>query len=609
MDKTLKILFLEDRVEDLILIQREIRKEFNFDPLNSSDRGSYKHLLQTTTPDIILSDYTLPELDGIEAIELAKKYHPDVPIIIVTGSLNEETAVKCMKHGAWDYVLKSRLLQLNQAILRTLNSKEEKQKRKDAELRLKENQQQLNNLISNLAGIVYRCDNNRKWTMEFLSGACEKITGYKPEDILHDNKLSYSELIHQDDRDRIWDIIEDSINNKQHFMIEYRIIRKDGSIGWVWEQGLGIRDESDRLIALEGFITDITLRKRAETGLKESEKKYKEQSILLDGIFNNIPDILGIQGKDHNVIRYNKAGYDFLNIDKDKVMGRKCHELIGLKDICPDCATQECYETKKPAQVEKYLPESGRWFDARSYPILDENGNIKQVVEHLRDITEKKRREDQIRTDLEEKKTLLQELYHRTKNNMQVISSILSLKANKTDNLELKEAFKDINNKIKSMALVHQKLYQSKDLSRVDLSNYVNDLVNVLIVSNDVEPGSIKMQMKLEEVKVLIDSAIPLGLILSEIISNIFKHAFNEMSKGTITINLLKAENDHIIIDISDNGKGIPDDMILENSTSMGMQTIFTLINHQLKGLVNYKNDNGLHWHIDFADNLHKVRV
>ena len=226
--------------------------------------------------------------------------------------------------------------------------------------------------------------------------------------------------------------------------------------------------------------------------------------------------------------------------------------------------------------------------------------------------------DDQIKKNLKEKNTLLRELYHRTKNNMQVISSMLKLQARNVEHRSQEghtdvdfvyDSFNDVINKIKAMSLVHQKLYQSQDLSRINLKDYISDLINLLMKSYGIRSEEISLNLELEDVYVLIDSAVPLGLVLNEMISNVFKHAFSDNEKDEISIRLYKDEEDIINIQLSDNGIGIPNDIDLEKVNTMGLQTVFDLVKFQLKGEVTYKMENGLKWHIKLKDNLHKERI
>ena len=220
-----------------------------------------------------------------------------------------------------------------------------------------------------------------------------------------------------------------------------------------------------------------------------------------------------------------------------------------------------------------------------------------------------KQDDEEIKKNLREKSTLLQEIYHRTKNNMQVISSMLKMQARETDNEFVKTTFMELNNKIKAMAMVHQKLYQAKDLSNINLKEYVEDLLRLLRRSYGVQAKNVNIKLDLEDVFILIDSAIPLGLILNELISNVFKHAFPEKRKGELSVSLNQDKDKVINIRLTDDGVGIPPGMDLRKTNSMGLQTMFSLIDYQLNGEVSYETKNGLKWHIKLKDNQHKRRV
>jgi len=149
-----------------------------------------------------------------------------------------------------------------------------------------------------------------------------------------------------------------------------------------WPDGRDVRFE---------LAIDITKRKQAAVSLRESAERYLRLSNLLETIFNTIPDILGIQDPDRGIIRYNEAGYRVLGIKPEEAAGKKCYQVLGREEPCPVCATDEALRTGKPARVEKFVEEMGLWLDCRAYPVLDEEGKIVQVIEHLRDITARKR--------------------------------------------------------------------------------------------------------------------------------------------------------------------------------------------------------------------------
>ncbi len=144
-------------------------------------------------------------------------------------------------------------------------------------------------------------------------------------------------------------------------------------------------------------FTDITDRKRAEEAMRVSEEEARRAARLMEALFDAIPDVLGVQDNQHRILRYNAAGYVFLGLSPEQVRGRKCHELIGHLNPCDVCATAESMSHKRPAQVEKYVPEIKRWIEARAYPVFNEHQTIEYVIEHLRDITERRQAEEAIK--------------------------------------------------------------------------------------------------------------------------------------------------------------------------------------------------------------------
>ena len=222
---------------------------------------------------------------------------------------------------------------------------------------------------------------------------------------------------------------------------------------------------------------------------------------------------------------------------------------------------------------------------------------------------ERKQAEEQIKSSLKEKEVLIRELYHRTKNNMQVIISMLHLQSRSIEDNNVLQIFGEMENRIKTMALVHEKLYQTKDLSRVDLKEYFNDLLSLLVRSYKELSGGITINTVMDSVSVTIDYAIPCGLIINEIISNCFKHAFSESKKGEIRIGLKSQTDGEIEIRVFDDGVGMPEGFDYREASSLGIQTIVALTEHQLNGKLDLNTDKGTEFQIRFKDTGYQERV
>ncbi|RME85238.1 MAG: GAF domain-containing protein, partial [Caldilineae bacterium] len=225
------------------------------------------------------------------------------------------------------------------------------------------------------------------------------------------------------------------------------------------------------------------------------------------------------------------------------------------------------------------------------------------------EMEQRRQAEEALRTSLREKEVLLQELYHRTKNNMQVISAMLSLEEARVEDPTVSEVFREVQNRIRVMALVHQKLYQSKDLSRIDLSEYVQDLCRLLMQSYNVSPDRIKLKLNVQDTQVLMDIAIPCGLILNELISNAFKYAFPNNAEGEIQVTLKRSPEGDIELVVSDNGVGVPPDFDFRQSDTLGLYTVFAIVEHQLQGEIDFESDHGLTCRIRFNEQIYFERV
>jgi two-component sensor histidine kinase len=239
-------------------------------------------------------------------------------------------------------------------------------------------------------------------------------------------------------------------------------------------------------------------------------------------------------------------------------------------------------------------------------PVLN-SGLQKEQIEKERD-----EKEAQLKKALEEKELLLRELYHRTKNNMQVISSMLTLQTQYAKNKEVEKIIRQTEDRIRAMSLVHRKLYQSKDLSRLSIREYIHELAHLLMQSYKVTSQKIVLNLEIEDFMVLIDTAIPCGLLLNELVSNALKHAFPGEKRGEITIRVSRSEQGDIDLYVSDTGAGVPPGTDFENQETMGIKSIITIARHQLQGQVTFETDNpghGIACHVHFKDNLYSQRV
>lgn len=233
------------------------------------------------------------------------------------------------------------------------------------------------------------------------------------------------------------------------------------------------------------------------------------------------------------------------------------------------------------------------WADTLLTPLYDGRGGLRGFVQVTRDSTERKHSQEQIARSLNEKEVLLKELHHRVKNNLQIISSLLNLQTASVKDKHALKLFAESQSRIRSMALIHEILYASKDLAKVNFGDYVHRLVAHLCRSYAVEREAIDLHIHADDVLVGVDKAIPCGLIINELVANALKHAFPAGTRGEIRIDFHRDGGGKCELVIRDSGVGFPADLDVRNAKSSGLQLVSTLVD-QLGGSVEYRSDRGV---------------
>jgi PAS domain S-box-containing protein len=251
-------------------------------------------------------------------------------------------------------------------------------------------------------------------------------------------------------------------------------------------------------------------------------------------------------------------------------------------------------------QMESHFFSKGseRWIELFINPIFDIEGRVTEISLVAHDITEKKKSEKEIVESLKEKEVLLKEIHHRVKNNLQVISSILNLQSSFVKDQKTLEILDESRNRIRSMAIIHENLYRTTNFSSIDFSSYLLNLTTNLISSYHVQSGIIRLQTEMDPIDLVLDQAIPCGLLVNELITNTIKYAFPDKKDGEILIGL-KEENNRILLKIEDNGIGLPEGFDISKSDTLGLQLVATLV-EQLDGEITVNNFHGTKYLITF---------
>jgi PAS domain S-box-containing protein len=243
-----------------------------------------------------------------------------------------------------------------------------------------------------------------------------------------------------------------------------------------------------------------------------------------------------------------------------------------------------------------------RWMRDETRLVHDAEGQPIEVIGSWIDITERKQAEEQIRASLQEKEVLLKEIHHRVKNNLQVVSSLLSLQSKEVQDAASLEVLRESQNRVKSMALIHEKLYQSQDLSQVNFADYVRDLTTHLFRTYRANAGVVTLRVIVsDEVRLGVDTAIPCGLIVNELVSNALKHAFPGGRAGEVRVELDRDERNELVLAVSDNGVSFPADMDFRTTGSLGLKLVATLVD-QLKGSIQLDRSKGTTFKITFVE-------
>jgi len=335
--------------------------------------------------------------------------------------------------------------------------------------------------------------------------------------------------------------------------------------------------------------------KRSYEQTRESEKRYHE---LFDNMLN---------GSSYcKMLFENEKPQDFIFIEVNKsfekltglknVIGKKVSEVIpGFRESHPEIfeSYRRVAMTGSMEWFEIYLDQIG-WLDISIFS--NEKGYFIAIFDN---ITLRKVNEKKIRQSLEEKKVLLREIHHRVKNNMQIISSLLMLQSQNIEDKKYKDIFIDSQNRIQAMALIHQKLYQSDSLAEINFKEYINGIVSNIMESYG-QKSNIKIDINIENVPINIDYAVPCGLIINELITNSFKYAFPEGRQGIIKISAKSNDNGLIQLSISDDGIGIPKDMDIRNTESLGLKLVTGLAEGQLHGELILNKEKGTEFQINF---------
>jgi PAS domain S-box-containing protein len=325
--------------------------------------------------------------------------------------------------------------------------------------------------------------------------------------------------------------------------------------------------------------------------LRRAEARFR-------GLLESAPDGIVVVDRGGTIVIVNSQTERMFGYSRDELIGNKIELLVPLgsrEHHGRDRAAYAADPRTRPMGAGRAL--TGRAKNGSEFPVeislsplvTDQESLVMSIV---RDITDRRRAEELIQASLREKEALLREIHHRVKNNLQITSSLLRLQAGAIENPEARQVFAETQHRIRSMALVHEKLYGSTNLSQIDFGDYIRTLGDLLFKSFAVDPSRIRLTVIDEEVLLSIDTAVPCGLIVNELLLNALKHAFPDDARGEIVVELADGGDGWCRMAVRDDGIGLPDDAAHDSAGTLGLQLVRGLV-AQLDGQLSVEYGRG----------------
>ncbi|MBC7170872.1 MAG: PAS domain S-box protein, partial [Polyangiaceae bacterium] len=339
-------------------------------------------------------------------------------------------------------------------------------------------------------------------------------------------------------------------------------------------------DAGGKVVQLLAEWRDITESEKARIALEESEERFRAaMEYAAIGI--------ALVSLDGRFLKVNRALCEIVGYSEADLLARSFQDLTHPHDLDADLAQAKELLAGRISHYhmeKRYIHRRGHvvWVLLSGSIVRSASGEPRVFVAEIQDITARKAHEDQLRASVTEKEVLLREIHHRVKNNLQVISSILRLQAAQAESPELRDKFEDAQARIHAMALIHDRLYQSQNLASIDFGAHLRDLSSMLVRFFGRAEQAVRLELALEPVRLELDTAIPLGLVANELITNALKHAFQGRGEGTVSVALASGESE-LTLTVADNGVGFPAGFSLESGKSLGMRLVTSLA-HQLRG-------------------------
>lgn len=579
MSEKKRILIVED--EALIALSEvNILKHYGYEAsFVTNGEKAIKEVSSTIEkPDLILMDINLGSgIDGTEAAKIILKDF-DIPIVFLSSHTDRDTVEKTRNITRYGYILKDS----GDAVL--INSIETAFELYYAGRELKKNRETLKTYIDFSPVGFFIVDGEGNY--RFVNRVGMTAIGYSSEEIL---SMKIPDIIAPESlKEGIAHFRDVKTTGRASADLYFR--RKDGTKCCATVNAVKISE--NEYIA---FCIDITEKKQLENELRKGAEKYRE---FVEA------SIEGIWAIDENfeITYVNSRVADILGYKKEEILGKRIDSFMFPEDMDDHLKMMENRKSGIKQVYERRLRHkngSDVWCIVSAVPIRDDEGVFRGAFSMITDITVRKSSEEQIRRMLDEKELLIQEVHHRVKNNMQIISSLLSFQADYIDDSKAKDALKESQNRIRLMQTVYDMLNNSDDIRRINMNAYISNLLIFLNQTYNMIGKNIYIETVIENISLNSKQVVPVGIITNELVTNALKYAFPESKSGIISIFLKKEEKSKIIIKISDNGIGLPDNISLKDSGGFGLKLVDMMVK-QIKGTIETERENGTRFIITF---------
>ena len=454
---------------------------------------------------------------------------------------------------------------------------------------LEESERKYRDLVENINEVIYTLDLDGVLT--YVSPSVESLLGFPPSEAIGH---PWQEFVHSEDLARSGEALQATLSG-QRAGSEYRAVTRSGDLRWVQTSSRPVVRDG-RVVGIQGTLADVTERRRAEEALRASEARFRAQ---YEGI--PIPTYTWQKcGDDVVLIDYNTAATAITRGAVRDFVGMRAAEMYRHRpDIVNDlsqCLAEKCSFHREMTYGFATTGETRHLMVMYAYVPPD------LVVVHTEDFTERQRAEEHIQASLTEKELLLKEIHHRVKNNLQVISSLLDMQSLSMDSPAAIQALQDSRTRVRIIGYVHERLYQSKDLVSIDVPEFVASLTGYLLTVYESQASRTRLVRQVDRVSLDLDTAIPCGLIINELVSNALKHAFPpegiEGCEIRVTISSLPGGELELVV--GDNGVGLPEGIEPLTTRSLGLRLV-AMLTQQLQGTLELDRSRGTVFTIKFA--------